>query len=168
MRLFGVCVSNCNHCCWSRWGKTLIYDPIWTHLRQRAFCVPLLASRVWAAHHLCSRLSVLHPLFFNDRMQWSVQRQRSSLNNIITWPAKRDDENRYQLHIELLASVVSPWNCSCSGQTVFVIELIQSIRVQSLFLLILSVVSLVSHPRRRYLHSHQRGHFGSTTTLVPV
>lgn len=110
--LFGVWVSNFTHCCCSRWGKTLIYDPIWTQLCQRGFCVLLLASRIRTEHHLCGRFLARHP-FFNDRTQRSVQCQRSSLNNIITWP-EREDENRYQLPIQLLASVVQPWNC-CSG-----------------------------------------------------
>lgn len=98
MRLFEVWVRNCNQRCWSCWGKPLIYDPIWSPLCQRAFCVPL--SRLQGQNttpSLQPSLLARHPSF-NDRTQWSVQCQRSSLNNIITL-SQRGDESRYQLQL---------------------------------------------------------------------
>lgn len=112
----------------------LIYDPVWSRLCQRAFCVPLLASRVRTEHQ--PSFSACHP-FFNDGTQWSAQCQRSSLNNIITWPRKEKmritvgSAFSYSLHSWSPETVV--------GQNILVIELTRSVRHWS-FSLLLSVL----------------------------
>ncbi len=114
MRLFGVWVRNCNQRCWSCRGKPFIYDPnLESSLSESLLCSPLSLQGQNRTPSLQPSLLARHPSF-NDGMQWSVQCQRFSLNNITTWP-QRGDESRYQPHIQLLAPFLQSWNCSCSG-----------------------------------------------------
>lgn len=74
--------------------NTWFMSPFWLILTKQPSVFPSQPP----GSQLCTVSERVGPSF-NDGIQWSVQCQRSSLNNVITW-LKREDESRQRLHAQ--------------------------------------------------------------------